>query len=91
MRFSKASSQNFDGQSDRTPLKRADGEFIEHWRGRYFSSTVARRAIGVLSIGEAAARLDMSRGEFESLIDRGLAVALPIGLARMVRAQRSKD
>jgi excisionase family DNA binding protein len=38
----------------------------------------------VLSIGEATARLGMSRSEFETLIDRGVVEALPTGFTRMI-------
>ena len=45
---------------------------------------VASRGIGVLSIGEAAARVGISRTQLESLIDRGAAQALPTGFTRMI-------
>jgi excisionase family DNA binding protein len=48
------------------------------------SSAVASHGIGVLSIGEAAARLGMSRTQFETLIDRGSVKALPSGFTRMI-------
>jgi hypothetical protein len=48
------------------------------------SSSAASRGIGVLSIGEAAARLGMSRAQLEALIDRGAAQALPTGFTRMI-------
>jgi excisionase family DNA binding protein len=38
----------------------------------------------VLTIGEAAARLGMSRSELEGLIDRGIVEALPTGYTRMI-------
>jgi excisionase family DNA binding protein len=45
---------------------------------------VASRGIGVLSIGEAADRLGMSRSELEALIDRGAVEGLPTGYTRMI-------
>src|SRR5947207_1238679 len=48
------------------------------------SSSVESRDIGVLSIGEAAARLGMSRTQLEAMIDRGLVEALPTGYTRMI-------
>jgi hypothetical protein len=48
------------------------------------SSSVESRGIGVLSIGEAAARLGMSRSQLEVLIDSGAVKALPTGFARMI-------
>jgi excisionase family DNA binding protein len=48
------------------------------------SSPVESRGIGVLSIGEAAARLGMSRHELETMIDRGAVKALPTGFTRMI-------
>ena len=48
------------------------------------SPLVASRGIGVLSIGEAAARLGMSRAQLEALIDRGAVQALRTGFTRMV-------
>jgi excisionase family DNA binding protein len=44
----------------------------------------AGRGIGVLSLGEAAARLGMSRSEVEGLIDRGAVEALQTGFTRMI-------
>lgn len=38
----------------------------------------------MLSIGEAAARLGMSRAQLELLIDRGIVRALPTGYTRMI-------
>jgi excisionase family DNA binding protein len=38
----------------------------------------------VLSLGEAAARLGVSRAELEAMIDAGKIVALPTGFTRMV-------
>jgi excisionase family DNA binding protein len=40
--------------------------------------------VRVLTIGEAAARLGMSRSELEALIDRGAVKALPTGFTRMI-------
>ena len=48
------------------------------------SPPVASRGIGVLSIGEAAARLGMSRVQLEALVDRGAVHALPTGFTRMI-------
>jgi excisionase family DNA binding protein len=48
------------------------------------SSSAASRGIGVLSIGEAAARLGMNRPQLEALIDRGAVQALPTGFTRMI-------
>ena len=48
------------------------------------SSPSASRGIAVLSIGEAAARLGVSRSQLEALIDRGAVEALPTGFARMI-------
>jgi len=48
------------------------------------SPRIASRGIGVLSIGEAAARLGMGRSELEALIDRRAVEALPTGLSRMI-------
>lgn len=45
---------------------------------------VASESIGVLTIGEAAARLAMSRAQLEALIDRGVVEALPTGFTRVV-------
>lgn len=45
---------------------------------------VESRAIRVLSLGEAAARLGMSRSELEAMIERGRVKALPTGLTRMI-------
>src|SRR2546428_13532071 len=47
-------------------------------------SPVSSQAIGVLSIGEAAARLGMSRSQLGELIDRGVVKALPTGFTRMI-------
>jgi excisionase family DNA binding protein len=41
-------------------------------------------AIGVLSIGEAAVRLGMSRTQLEAMIDVGKVEALPTGFTRMI-------
>jgi hypothetical protein len=41
-------------------------------------------SIGVLSLGEAAARLSMSRTQLEALIDAGKVEALPTGYTVMV-------
>jgi excisionase family DNA binding protein len=38
----------------------------------------------VLSIGKAAARLGMSRRQFEALVDRGAVKALPTGFTRTI-------
>lgn len=38
----------------------------------------------MLSIGEAATRLGMSRTQLETMIDRGLVEALPTGFTRMI-------
>jgi excisionase family DNA binding protein len=46
--------------------------------------TVENRAIGVLSLGEAAVRLGLSRPQLEAMIDRGLIEALPTGYTRMI-------
>jgi len=43
------------------------------------SSPVLGRGIGVLTLGEAAASLGLSRRELEALIDRGAVTALPTG------------
>ncbi len=48
------------------------------------SPPVASRGISVLSIGEAAARLGMSRSQLEAMIDRGAVEALPTGFTRMI-------
>jgi excisionase family DNA binding protein len=48
------------------------------------SSPVASRGICVLTIGEAAARLGMSRAQLEAMIDRGAIEALPTGYTRMI-------
>lgn len=40
--------------------------------------------VGVLSLGEAAARLGVSRVELEAMIAAGTIEALPTGLTRMV-------
>src|SRR5438094_9244879 len=48
------------------------------------SSAVESRSIGVLTIGEAAARLGMSRAQLEALLDRGAVEALPTGFTRMI-------
>ena len=48
------------------------------------SSSVSSPGIRVLSIGEAAARLGMSRRQLEALIDRGAVTALPTGFTRMI-------
>ena len=42
------------------------------------------RSIGVLSIGEAAARLDLSRSQLEAMIVAGKVAALPTGFTRMI-------
>jgi excisionase family DNA binding protein len=41
-------------------------------------------AIGVLSLGEAAARLGVSRAALEAMIDAGKVEALPTGFTRMI-------
>lgn len=41
-------------------------------------------AIGVLSLGEAAARLGVSRSALEAMIDAGKVEALPTGYTRMI-------
>lgn len=41
-------------------------------------------AIGVLSTGEVAARLGMSRSQLEALVDAGKVAALPTGFTRMI-------
>jgi excisionase family DNA binding protein len=48
------------------------------------SSPVESRGIGVLSIGEAAVRLGMSRSQVDAMIDRGALAALPTGFTRMI-------
>jgi excisionase family DNA binding protein len=48
------------------------------------SPPATSRGIGVLSIGEAAARLGMSRNQLEAMIDRGAVEALPTGYTRMI-------
>jgi excisionase family DNA binding protein len=48
------------------------------------SSFVESRGIGVLSIGEAAARLGMSRSKLAAMIDQGAVQALPTGFTRMI-------
>jgi excisionase family DNA binding protein len=40
--------------------------------------------VGVLSLGEAAARLRVSRPELERMIDAGKVEALPTGFTRMI-------
>lgn len=45
---------------------------------------VESRAIGVLSLGEAAARLGISRSQLEALIERGVVEAVPTGFTRMI-------
>ena len=40
--------------------------------------------VGVLSLGEAAQRLGMSRVELEAMIDAGKIKALPTGYTRMI-------
>jgi excisionase family DNA binding protein len=45
---------------------------------------VVSQSVGVLTIGEAAARLDMSGSELEALLDRGVVAALPTGYTRMI-------
>jgi excisionase family DNA binding protein len=40
--------------------------------------------VGVLSLGETAARLGMSRAELERMIDAGKIEALPTGYTRMI-------
>ncbi len=45
---------------------------------------VASRGIAVLSIGEAAARLGVSRAELEAMIDSHKIEVLPTGYTRMV-------
>jgi hypothetical protein len=41
-------------------------------------------SVGVLSLGEAAARLGMTRAQLEVMIDAGKVEALPTGFTRMV-------
>jgi excisionase family DNA binding protein len=41
-------------------------------------------AIGVLSLGEAATRLDVSRAALEAMIDAGKVEALATGFTRMI-------
>lgn len=48
------------------------------------SLPVESRGIGVLSLGEAAGRLGMSRAQLETLLDRGAVTALPTGFTRMI-------
>jgi excisionase family DNA binding protein len=43
-----------------------------------------RPGVGVLSLGEAAARLGVSRGEVEKMIAAGKIKALPTGYTRMI-------
>jgi hypothetical protein len=40
--------------------------------------------VGVLALGEAAARLGMSRAQLEKMIDAGTVQALPTGFTRMI-------
>lgn len=40
--------------------------------------------VAVLSLGEAAQRLHVSRGELEAMIDAGKVQALPCGFTRMI-------
>lgn len=47
-------------------------------------SPVESRGIGVLSLGEAAARLGMTRSGIEALIERDVVQALPTGFTRMI-------
>jgi len=51
-------------------------------RARARQSQVAR--IGVLSMGEAAARLGMSRAQLEQLIDRGKVETLQLEFIRLI-------
>jgi hypothetical protein len=48
------------------------------------SQPVASRGVGVLSIGEAAARLGMSRSQLEAMIDRDTVKVLPTGCTGMI-------
>jgi hypothetical protein len=48
------------------------------------SSPVAGHGIRVVSIGEAATRLGMSRAQLKALIDCGAVRALPTGFTRMI-------
>lgn len=41
-------------------------------------------SVGVLSLGEAAARLGVSRTELEAIIDAGKIEAVSVGLTRMI-------
>ena len=41
-------------------------------------------SIGVLAIGEAAARLGMSRAPLDAMIGAGTVQALPVGFTRMI-------
>ncbi len=47
-------------------------------------SSIAGDAIGVLSIGEAAARLGLSRSQLEAMIDCDAVETLPTGFTRMI-------
>ena len=42
------------------------------------------QSVGVLSLGEAARRLGVSRSELEAMIDAGQLEALPSGFTRMI-------
>ncbi len=42
------------------------------------------QAIGVLTIGEAAGRLSMTRRQLETMIERGEIQAVPTGFTRMI-------
>jgi hypothetical protein len=45
------------------------------------------QGVPVLSLGETAARLGVSRGELERMIDGGKVEALPTGFTRMARSR----
>ncbi len=46
--------------------------------------------VGVLSLGEAAMRLGMSRAQLERMIDAGTVQALPIGFTRMIPTREAE-
>lgn len=41
-------------------------------------------SVGVLALGEAAARLGMGRAQFDALIEAGKVEALPVGFTKMI-------
>jgi excisionase family DNA binding protein len=69
------------GLFDAKPIARAATRYVQP---EARSEQRASEAVGVLTLGEAAVRLGVSRSQLEALIDAGKVEALPTGFTRMI-------